>query len=491
MVCDSRQALVGGADRRVCLRSRVSVGLTAIRTFGVGGLGRQLVARCRQDLLLLNSLYIMATSVLTSALGYLFWILAARLYDSRQVGLAAGLISAITLAAFLGSVGLGSTFVERLPRRVAPQAWSLTVTTGFIVGSAAAAAGALAMIVLLPLVGRDFHVLRQNWLLPVLFVAGAVCWAAGSLLDQLFLAERTANRMLIRNAVLAVTKLPLLLVPVLVVIPNVGGILLAWFVSATLGSGFALFFLVPRCKPGCRLFVRGVFTEFMALRRSLAGHQIIMLSCEIPTLLLPVIVISRLDARSNAFFYLTWMLGGVFFMVSPAVAGSLFAEGSHRPDDLRRKVRLAFVYIALLLIVPMVTLTVAGGTVLSLFGAEYSTHARPLLLLLLASAVPDAVTNIALTVLRVQRRFLFATVLTISMAVLAIGAAWVLLPLLGITGAGLAWLIAQSVGALCVLPLFFDSHPLGSGLVWRRTRAALWRSKQRSKPVIHPSTTAP
>jgi O-antigen/teichoic acid export membrane protein len=134
---------------------------------------------------------------------------------------------------------------------------------------------------------------------------------------------------------------------------------------------------------------------------------------------------------------------------------------------------------------------VAGGTVLSLFGAEYSTHARPLLLLLLASAIPDAVTNIALTVLRVQRRFLFATVLTISMAVLAIGAAWVLLPLLGITGAGLAWLIAQSAGALCVLPLFLDSHPLGSGLVRCRTRSALWRSKQRSKPVTQPSTTAP
>ena len=50
-------------------------------------------------------------------------------------------------------------------------------------------------------------------------------------------------------------------------------------------------------------------------------------------LVLPVLVVLRLGVTLNAYFYITWMVGGVFFMVSPSVAAALFAEGVRAQSD--------------------------------------------------------------------------------------------------------------------------------------------------------------
>jgi len=62
--------------------------------------------------------------------------------------------------------------------------------------------------------------------------------------------------------------------------------------------------------------------------------------------------------------------------------------------------------------------------------------------------VPDAITNIYVSVLRVQRRLRFAALLQLSMAALTWVLAWIWLPVLGIAGVGWAWLIAQVAGSL-------------------------------------------
>jgi Na+-driven multidrug efflux pump len=73
-----------------------------------------------------------------------------------------------------------------------------------------------------------------------------------------------------------------------------------------------------------------------------------------------------------------------------------------------------------------------------------------LLRLLVLSAVPDGVTNVYAAVLRVQGRFRMVAVLNVGIAVVALLGAWVLLPQLGIIGAGWAWIGAQLAGCLFV-----------------------------------------
>ena len=88
---------------------------------------------------------------------------------------------------------------------------------------------------------------------------------------------------------------------------------------------------------------------------------------------------------------------------------------------------------------------------MSLFGSSYARHGTVLLVLLVISAVPDAITNLYVSVLRVRDRLGVAAALNLSLAAMAAACAWLLLPSLGVAGAGAGWLIAQTAGALFVL----------------------------------------
>jgi O-antigen/teichoic acid export membrane protein len=183
---------------------------------------------------------------------------------------------------------------------------------------------------------------------------------------------------------------------------------------------------------------------------SFVGHHFISLGYTTPMYLLPVFVAARLSLTDTAYFYTTWMLGSFLFMVSPAVAASLFAEGSHAADSVLRKARASAVIIGMLLGPIMLVFFLGGHYIISLFGPGYALHGLLLLTILTVSAVPDAITNIYVSVLRVQKRLRWAALFNLGMGSLVLALAWILLPLLGIVGAGYAWLIAQVTGSLVV-----------------------------------------
>jgi Na+-driven multidrug efflux pump len=71
-------------------------------------------------------------------------------------------------------------------------------------------------------------------------------------------------------------------------------------------------------------------------------------------------------------------------------------------------------------------------------------------MLLALGAFPDAVTNVYVAVLRLERRFRAAAVLTGTMAVLTIGLSFALVGPFGIAGVGCAFVASQSIGCLLV-----------------------------------------
>ena len=169
-------------------------------------------------------------------------------------------------------------------------------------------------------------------------------------------------------------------------------------------------------------------------------------------LVLPVLVVLRLGATSNAYFYITWMMGAAFFMVSPSVAQAVFAEGVRAHSDLRTVVMKALRVIAIMLAPAMAVMIVGGKFILGLFGASYAAAGYGLLILLAISALPDAVSNVAVVVCRVTRQLTYSTILNLGILVMTLVGAWLLMPRLGIAGVGLAWLAAQTIGALASLP---------------------------------------
>ena len=80
--------------------------------------------RVRSDSLVRNSLYLMASTVVTAGLGYVFWVLAAHAFTSQEVGIGSAVISLCSTAALLTYLGSSAMLIERLPASEHSSEWT-------------------------------------------------------------------------------------------------------------------------------------------------------------------------------------------------------------------------------------------------------------------------------------------------------------------------------------------------------------------------------
>lgn len=399
-----------------------------------------------------NSLWLMSTTVINSALGYGYWLLVARAYSPADVGLATGLIALMTVTSLASNLGTASALVARLPQRTSDEEWSTTLSATLLGGATLGALAALGVLAALPLLSHPLAVARHDPALAALFVTGASLWTVATVLDYAFIAQRQSRGMAARGLVFGAAKIPLVLAAPVAVGAHAGVsvVLASWVAACALSCGLMLAFAIPRVRPGARLRISGTARELRAMTRLLAGNHLITLGNVLPAYLLPVIVVSRLSTRENAFFYITWLVGGIFFMVSSSVGSSLYAEGSHTPERLRHQLAASVRLTAALLLPAMGLMILAGHPLLNAFGTDYARSGFALLLILTAAAVPDAVTNLYTAALRVQGRLTAAAALTCVMAGGALLGAWLIAPSAGLVGIGAAWLASQGAGSVWV-----------------------------------------
>ena len=418
--------------------------------------------RLQSDSLLRNSIFIMGSTVITSFIGYLYWIVAVHLYSANDIGLVSAVISATTLTSSLANPGIGSFLIQALPQRNAGRDWSITLNTGITVGTLTSLIAGIVVAIALPFFSNQFAILGHNIIYTIAFIVGVPLWTVTILLDQTFVAERATGNMLVRNVVFSILKLLLM---ILLAEIGVFGIFSSWVLALAISVIISGWLLIPRLKRAYNITVHGIIQQVRPMLSSLAWHHFTNLGSTLPMYLLPIFVTVGLSATANAYFYTAWMLGSIFFMISPAVATSLFAEGSHSTDDVLRKAKSSAIIIGALLGPAMLAVFFGGHYILLLFGQNYAEHSLSLLIILSVSAVPDAITNIYVSVLRIQKRLRFAAFVNLGMAFLTLLLALILLPPLGIVGVGWAFFISQGTGSLVALAEFVFMHAKHQSIV--------------------------
>jgi O-antigen/teichoic acid export membrane protein len=429
--------------------------------------------RAATDSLVRNSLYLMASTVSTAGLGYIYWIVAAHIFAKQEVGVSSAVVSICMTISLLTYLGPSAMLVEQLPRSERSPEWTAIL---YRVCTATAVVTGLATAIATPavLISHNYHAfyIGPESIVIVVLYAGTTTML--NLLGAAFIAARRAGRLLVMQTLVSVAKL-LLLFP----LANAGavGLVETSVISALLGVTVAIVWLVPQMGLGRQANYRprrstGVARSVQQgsrqrarhrrgrgrpdrdyLRR-LVGQHLTGVGGMLTPLLLPVLVVMRLGDVSNADFYVTWMMGSVFFMVSPSVSTAIFAEGVRAGSDLGREVSKALRMSALLM-VPAILVMIAGGKIiLRFFGSSYAAAGYGLLIVFAISAIPDAVSNVAVAVCQVTRQLGYSAALNLGILVTTLAGAWVLMPRLGIIGAGIAWGGAQLLGAIASLPAY-------------------------------------
>jgi O-antigen/teichoic acid export membrane protein len=412
---------------------------------------RTFIERTRDDSLLRNSLFIMATTLVTSAFGFVFWMAAARLFSSSAVGLTAAITSASTIVVLVSSLGVGGTLIQSLPGQQREHGWSTTFWAGMTTAALfAVTLGGVALLVL-PRISADLAVLQDADYAAV-FAVGTTAAALGATLDYVYVAELRAGDMLSRNSAAAATKVLMVGLLALAAGSDALRLLEAWGVASVFGLGLGAALLLRHVRIGRPPPFPVLGRAALGLRSRVTGHELIGIGgTGLLPYLLPLLVTVRLSTDDNAYFFATWMLAGLFLIVSPALSQSLFAEGTHRPEELESMARSAIVNIGAILVPVLVVVLALGGTLLSAFGPAYAIHGVGLLRILALASIPNALTNVYVAVLRVHGRLSSAALLNLGMGLGTLAMSWVLLPGLGISAVGYAFLAMQLCGCVYVL----------------------------------------
>jgi O-antigen/teichoic acid export membrane protein len=418
----------------------------------------------RTDSLVRNSLFMMTSTVATGLLGYLFWIVVARLFNSSAVGAASAVISLCSTVSLLIYLGPSAMLIERLHAYERSPAW-----TSFLVGMCVATAAVTALVaaIAIPLIAhsKGYGSFFGAADAAVLAVIGAAAWTVVNMYGSAFIAARRADGLLAVQGLVSLLKV-LLVLPLFAIGLGAGGIVVAWVLSSLMGVALGALWLLPRLGLGGRGAVGEPARSVGAAVgrpepqsrgsavRHLIGQHLTSVGGSVTPLLLPILVAVRLGVLSNAYFYITWMIGSVFFMVSPSISNALFAESVRTGSSLRATVGKALRVTSVLLAPAMVIMVVGGKLILGIFGQAYVSAGYGLLILLAVSALPDAVSNIAVAVCRATNRLGYSVAINIGILVATVTGSWLLMPRLGLLGVGVSWLGAQLLGAIACIPAY-------------------------------------
>ncbi len=413
------------------------------------------LSRLWADSLIRNAIQLMSTTAATAGLGYVFWLIAARLVTPEELGLGAAITSVATAVSVSVHLGGGMLLVERLPRHEGAAGWWSRLLALSVVEVAASVAVAVAAVLVLS-DSAEFSAAFSAPSHVLVFVLGTCAWTGTSVLSYAFISLRRSGRGLLLNV--AVSSAKLLTFCLLALSGHTAfSVFTSWALAGAAGIVVGILLLpwwwgrigrhdLARSRPAVR---RDVAASFF-------WHHLTSCAGVLVPLLLPVIVVMRISAEDNAYFFTTWMVGGILLTVSQSVSSALFAEGSWSPAQIRHKITTAIRLTAVILVVPVAVVLTAGGEILGIFGPGFAAHGTVLLLVLVLAAVPDAVTSLAVAVLRVHRRVRAAAGLNAAMSALTLAGTWFLLPATGIVGAGLAFGAAQALGALAVMPFLLS-----------------------------------
>ncbi len=402
-----------------------------------------------------NSIALLAMNHLTSLLGYVFWVICARSVDAGVVGVSNTVIGGMTLVGIVSVAG----FIPLLPR-VLPGASSEErnglCSTAFVVAVViSGAAGAVGALVL----PDSVQAALGTGCLVALMVAGSVGTALMLVINGALLGVRRAELSLVGSIVGALSRLAAVAVFLPLAVVTVGAdtdsarvILFGWVASLMLNFVLSL-----------RLFVRAT-TDFhfrprriwlSRLRQLVPWDYVATIAVRAPFYLVPIIAAAYFPPDQVAYLSMAAMISTAFFAVNAAVSNALLADCADRPDRLRSQARRALGLIGVLLIPAMAITCLLAPQILGIFGADYAEHST-LLVIGLMSTLPDALVNVAVAVLRVQRRLRAVAVISVSGASIGIGVSALLMPHLGIIGAAWAALASPTVvvAALAAMGFF-------------------------------------
>jgi O-antigen/teichoic acid export membrane protein len=342
----------------------------------------------RNQDLLRNAGSLAATTGMTSIFGFVFSIVAVKMFTTQEVGWGNTAINEMQLFGTIGMLGLGTMLIGELPKRHSHRGGLFAASL-----ATSAVASALLGLIFAAIVGLYFsdpHHLPGIGGTPgqvLLFVLGTCLTGATLVFDEGTIGMLRGGVQLWRNMVLSGLKLAALPVAAIVLHDGFGVGLSLAYVIGILGSMIPASIMLMR--GGSRIFHR---PDWQALRRLLpvaVNHNWLNLAMATPSRIIPIIVTVVVGPTDSAYFYVAWMISSLLFMVPVHLGTVLFALASASPEIVAEKLRFVL-RVSLMIGLPvMAVLAIGAHFMLSIYNPNYAEFATVPLWLLIIGYIPQ------------------------------------------------------------------------------------------------------
>lgn len=427
------------------------------------------VAGTGGGLFLRNAYALVLNTGIAGALGMVYWFLAARHYPDADVGRGSAAISALMALTGLVSVNVAGTLNRFIPKA---GRHTFTVIAGaYVLPSAAVGVLALCFLATLDWWGGPVFDLLRVPSMQLWFIGAAVAASVVTVQESVLTGLRAAVWVPVWNAMFGVAKIILLVV----LAPSMSrsGVFFSWIVPMIVimfPASLQIFgWLLPRHT---RRTTHDIAVNRSQIGRFFVADYLGALFMFATMFLVPVLVATRVQAHTYAYFFIAWSIAGIVNLVACNLATSMAVESVYDVGSLARHCRSALTRALGLLLAAVVGVSLAAPYVLGLLGAGY-LDAAPVLQLLAFASLPAGIVEIYLGTLRVRTRRLQIIWLQSFRGLLILGLIVVLMHYhqlfssfgeSRITAVGVAVLLGQGAAMLAVLP------GLGRLLGWRARR---------------------
>lgn len=405
------------------------------------------IAQLFENSLFRNSFFLMSSTVVLGGVGFLFWVVVARSFDTGTVGLATSLLAMSSLISLFGLGGFDTVFIRFLAKA---KDKSKVINTGLLMSGLLSGTLALVFCLLTPLIAPDISFVAHNPLYTLAFMLTTMLTTWNTIINAAFIARRRGGLVLLTNSIFSVFKLGL---PFFFAGHNpmiIFGIIgAAQVVYVTAGLSIMARRLDYRLR--LRLDVPTIKDTY---RYGAAAYSSNLLNL-LPDSVLPILVLNFLGAHQAAYFYIAFTIANFLYTIAFVTTQASLAEASHDTGNIGRHVRSGLKLIYAIMTPSIIVLVLLAPFVLQIFGSDYRSGATQLTILFALSGFAVALYAAFNTLFKATRQLVAIVISPAVKAVSIITLAALLIPLHGLVGVGWAWLVgnvlAVTAGAFCYL----------------------------------------
>lgn len=372
---------------------------------------------------------------LVGILGFIFWKIAAGIYeDASQIGQATTMIAVTAIASTLATSGINPHIMLSLSNKGTVKSFAKEVVAYQTISGIAAAVISASIQTVLIFV-NNFEFIKNPFLfISVILMSYGV--ASTLTLDFALLSTAKSITIPIKNVGSSILKIVFIYsAAIMFSMPADENI-----VFSTMLAVVILNFVTLKATTGKWVSSWGeIKTATFSLKNKIGHHQFTGLSQALPPFLIPLIITGAIGTAQSAIFSIVWLIGSMFFTIAPSVANALLSDAANQSyDEIKKKIRNAYLLSYSLLTPAVLIAVIFNETIMGFFGEEYTAGATLLAYLSLA-VIFDTLTNIVVAKMRLNSKLKEALVLTgmIGLTIILLSAMFI--PIYGINVVAYIW----------------------------------------------------